>query len=134
MSNAILCLEDNTTIVMTRGTHVINDLSGSKRIPRRYKLSAGDIIYFHPLTIHGGDSFLASNIRIHYYCLEDKENVRKRFKINKTFLLSPEAAAMVSWDPNQLRVLEARINGAHQASMNKKEAKKRKGEKFAGDK
>ena len=41
---------------------------------------------------------------------------------------------MVSWDPNQLRVLEARINGAHQASMNKKEAKKRKGEKFAGDK
>jgi len=84
--------------------------------------------------IHGGDSFPESNIRIHYYCLEDKENARKRFKINKTFLLSPEAAAMVSWDPNQLRVLEARINGAHQASMNKKEAKKRKGEKFAGDK
>jgi len=64
---AFVCLQPNTTLIIYPGSHDIKGNSEKRFFPRRYLLEAGDIIIFHPLLIHCGDSYVESNIRLHYY-------------------------------------------------------------------
>jgi len=92
---AVLCLlalEEETTILLTRGTHVAG-FNNQHYAVGRYGLSAGDILFFHPLLIHAGDAYHDSNLRLHYYVFRGNT----RWKINRTYLL----------DKKQIEVLRA---------------------------
>jgi len=97
---AVLCLlalEDETTILLTRGTHSM-DFNRRNYFISRYGLSKGDILFFHPLLIHAGDAYHDSNLRLHYYVFLNST----RWQINKTYLLTEE-------DQEMLRVSEANL-------------------------
>jgi len=110
--------------MMTRGSHLQSNNSRSKCIPRRYILSAGDIIYFHPRSVHGGDSFKDSNIRIHYYGFQNVDNIG--FKVDKTFPLTRKEHRRYSWTQSELRNKEAQLSGAQQKRCDKNDKKKRR--------
>jgi len=90
---AVLCLlalEDETTILLTRGTHSM-DFERRNYFVSRYGLSKGDILFFHPLLIHAGDAYHDSNLRLHYYIFLNST----RWQINKTYLLTEEDQEML---------------------------------------
>jgi hypothetical protein len=66
---AIVSLEDHTTFIIYARTHNWKE-NDQRRIGCRYGLLAGDALFFHPSCIHAGDSYVKSNIRLHYYAFE----------------------------------------------------------------
>jgi hypothetical protein len=66
---ALVSLEDHTTFIIFSKTHNWTE-NDQRRIGRRYGLLAGDALFFHPSCIHAGDSYVKSNIRLHYYAFE----------------------------------------------------------------
>jgi len=90
---AVLCLlalEEETTILLTRETHVAG-FSNQHYAVGRYGLSVGDILLFHPLLIHAGDAYHDSNLRLHYYVFRGNT----RWKINRTYLLDKKHIEML---------------------------------------
>ena len=64
---AFVSLEDNTTLIICPSSHKRPELEHHARITGRYGLAAGSALFFHLLLVHAGDSYVESNIRIHYY-------------------------------------------------------------------
>ena len=64
---AFVSLEDHTTLIIYANTHNWKENAHQRRIGRRY---AGDALLFHPSCIHAGDSYVTSNIRLHYYAFK----------------------------------------------------------------
>jgi len=85
---AVLCLlalEDDTTLLMAGGSHLIKPEASNPAICR-YGLSAGDMVFFHPLLVHAGDAYHDSNIRVHYYVFHSSTN----WKIDRTYHLTED--------------------------------------------
>jgi hypothetical protein len=90
---AVLCLlalEEETTILLTRETHV-QGFSNQHYAVGRYGLSVGDILLFHPLLVHAGDAYHDSNLRLHYYVFRGNT----RWRINRTYLLDKKQIEML---------------------------------------
>ena len=90
---AVLCLlalEEETTILLTRGTHT-KGFKDQNYAVGRYELSVGDILFFHPLLIHAGDAYRNSNLRVHYYVFRGNT----KWKINRTYLLDKKQMEML---------------------------------------
>jgi ectoine hydroxylase-related dioxygenase (phytanoyl-CoA dioxygenase family) len=86
----LLALEADTTILLTRKTHV-KGFDKQNYAVGRYELSVGDILLFHPLLIHAGDAYHNSNLRLHYYVFRENTN----WQINRTYLLNKKQMAML---------------------------------------
>jgi len=81
---ALVALEANTSFVMCRGTHLNPekfDNVGVSCLPRVYRMNIGDVLIFHPNLIHAGDKYTKSNLRLHYYVIDQT----KDYKLNLTF-------------------------------------------------
>jgi len=90
---AVLCLlalETDTTILLTRRTH-IKGFDKQNYAVGRYELSVGDVLLFHPLLIHAGDAYHNSNLRLHYYVFRENTN----WQINRTYLLNKKQIEML---------------------------------------
>jgi len=91
--SAVLCLlalEEETTILLTKGTHEM-DYDRRNYFISRYELSKGDILFFHPCLIHAGDAYGNSNLRLHYYVFVKSAE----WDINQTYLLDNEDEEML---------------------------------------
>ena len=64
---AFISFEDNTTLIICPRSHNQVDIANHNRVTTRYGLAAGTALFFHPLLVHAGDSYVEFNIRIHYY-------------------------------------------------------------------
>jgi ectoine hydroxylase-related dioxygenase (phytanoyl-CoA dioxygenase family) len=89
---AFLCIEEGSTFLMARSTHKENKKDKTRRLMGRYKIAVGDILFFHPRLIHAGDSYVQSNIRLHYYVMPKGS----RWKINETYLVTEQEKELVS--------------------------------------
>jgi hypothetical protein len=89
---AFLCIEEGSTFLMAQSTHKENKKDKTRRLMGRYKIAVGDILFFHPRLIHAGDSYVQSNIRLHYYVMPKGS----RWKINETYLVTEQEKELVS--------------------------------------
>jgi ectoine hydroxylase-related dioxygenase (phytanoyl-CoA dioxygenase family) len=115
--SAVLCLlalEEETTILLTKGTHEM-DYDRRNYFISRYELSKGDILFFHPCLIHAGDAYRNSNLRLHYYVFVKSAE----WDINQTYLLDNE-------DEEMLRSSEANlVMNLNRMISNQRRSKKR---------
>jgi ectoine hydroxylase-related dioxygenase (phytanoyl-CoA dioxygenase family) len=133
---AILCLlalEEETTILLTRGTH-IKGFKDQNYAVGRYELSVGDILFFHPLLIHAGDAYRNSNLRVHYYVFRGNT----KWKINRTYLLDKKQIEMLrASEANLIRYANLmagnRKRAAEQAEKKSKTQEQRAKRKIAMD-
>ena len=66
-----------------------------RRIGRRYGIFAGDALFFHPSCIHAGDSYVNSNIRLHYYAFK----AGTEWKEDSAYSVPTPTARMLTHDP-----------------------------------
>ena len=96
---AFVSLEDHTTL------------------GRRYGLAVGDALFLQPLCMHAGDSYITSNIRVHYYAFK----AGTKWKPGITYKLKSSKARDLTYDPQQIRelpqhrilLLQSRSKGSH---------------------
>ena len=89
---ALVCLEDDTTLLLARKSHLGNRLM-EKRYIARYGLSIGDVLIFHPRLVHAGDLYYSSNLRLHYYVLPRGSG----WETDQTYFLDAEERSMISF-------------------------------------
>jgi len=120
---AFVCIEEGTSILLTQMTHHEDrESSRIRRFINRFQLSVGDILLFHPRLIHAGDSYVHSNIRLHYYVLP----LGSGWKVNETHLLTNKEKSLVCASLNNLRRNLASINECRLKEGESKKSKKRK--------
>jgi ectoine hydroxylase-related dioxygenase (phytanoyl-CoA dioxygenase family) len=86
---ALIAFESNTTFIMFRGSHNMDDVVNRGHFPRIYGLGIGDILIFHPNLIHAGDRFSVSNLRLHYYVIDKTKN----YTLNLTYSVEIDIGA-----------------------------------------
>jgi len=67
-------IDNNTTLIIYPGSHEMGNSNKDKFRPVRFGFDVGDLLLFHPLLIHAGDKYHYSNIRLHYYLLNQTES------------------------------------------------------------
>jgi hypothetical protein len=102
---AFLCIEKGSTFLMARETHKENEKKVIRRYMGRYQIGVGDILFFHPRLIHAGDSYVKSNMRLHYYIMPKGS----RWKVNETYLLTEREKVLVSSSLRQRTLNQAAV-------------------------
>ena len=92
---AFVSLEDHTTLVIYPRSHDWEGNPDYRRIGRRYGILAGDALFFHPSCIHAGDSYVNSNIRLHYYAFK----AGTEWKEDSAYSIPTPTARMLTHDP-----------------------------------
>ena len=92
---AFVSLEDHTTLVIYSRSHDWEENPDYRRIGRRYGILAGDALFFHPSCIHAGDSYVKSNIRLHYYAFK----TGTEWKEDSAYSVPTPTARMLTHDP-----------------------------------
>jgi ectoine hydroxylase-related dioxygenase (phytanoyl-CoA dioxygenase family) len=92
---AFVSLEDHTTLVIYPRSHDWKENPDYRRIGRRYGIFAGDALFFHPSCIHAGDSYVNSNIRLHYYAFK----AGTEWKEDSAYSVPTPTARMLTHDP-----------------------------------
>jgi hypothetical protein len=67
-------IDSNTTLIIYPGSHEMGNSNKDKYRPVRFGFDVGDIVLFHPLLIQASDKYHYSNIRLHYYLLNQTES------------------------------------------------------------
>ena len=126
---AFVSLEDNTTLIICSGSHKRPELEHHTRITGRYGLAAGSALFFHPLLVHAGDSYVKSNIRIHYYAfLEGTE-----WKVNSRYDLENNVAQQLTHDSEVVsRAIKRKVK-FQEAFERGRRIKRQKGETGEGN-
>jgi ectoine hydroxylase-related dioxygenase (phytanoyl-CoA dioxygenase family) len=110
VGNAMLSfviIHPNTTLIIYPGSHNPENPDRNRFMPRRFAFEVGDIVLFHPLLIHCGDSYREANIRIHYYLF-----ARPRISWqNITFPIRDYVLRLIEWVNEERRAMEAPQQG-----------------------
>ena len=92
---AFVSLEDHTTLIVYSRSHDWREDPDQRRIGRRYGISAGDTLFFHPSCIHAGDSYEKSNIRLRYYAFKAGTD----WKVDSAYDMITPTARLIIHDP-----------------------------------
>ena len=92
---AFVSLEDHTTLVIYSKSHDWEANPHHRRIGRRYGIFAGDALFFHPSCIHAGDSYVKSNVRLHFYAFKAGTD----WKEDSAYSVPTPTARMLTHDP-----------------------------------
>ena len=92
---AFVSLEDHTTLIIYSRSHDWEENPDYRRIGRRYGIFAGDALFFHPSCIHAGDSYVNSNIRLHYYAFKAGTEWRE----DSAYSVPTPTARLLTHDP-----------------------------------
>ena len=95
---AFISFEDHTTLIICPRSHNQTDVAQHDRETSRYGLAAGSALFFHPLLVHAGDSYLKSNIRLHYYAFIKGT----KWKPDSRYELESNVAQRLTRDPEVL--------------------------------
>jgi ectoine hydroxylase-related dioxygenase (phytanoyl-CoA dioxygenase family) len=118
---ALVAFEPNTTFIMLKGSHTGVGVVGEDSYPRVYGLGVGDILIFHPALVHAGDRYSVSNLRAHYYVIDET----KDYKLNLTYPLLVDVAKRGS---DLLSLQEARDKKLRARHDRKQSAKRKRQE------
>ena len=121
---AIVSLEDHTTFIIYAKTHNWQE-NDQRRIGCRYGLLAGDALFFHPSCIHAGDSYVKSNIRLHYYAFE----AGTKWKEDSAYDLPTDYARKITHNPEVTATTLKRTLSARESRKRTSEAKRLRDER-----
>jgi len=119
---ALVALEPHTTFIMCGGSHSNPEILETRNVhcfPRVYELSVGDILIFHPNLVHAGDKFPKSNMRVHYYVLDQVSQYELDVSYHVDVNITDKFFAMVKGQ-------ERRMEGSKIARKNKATAKQKR--------
>ena len=123
---AFVSLEDHTTLVIYSRSHDWEENPDYRRIGRRYGIFAGDALFFHPSCIHAGDSYVNSNIRLHYYAFK----TGTEWKEDSAYSVPTPTARMLTHDPKVVANTLKRSLSARESHEQEVETKRQMGERI----
>ena len=124
---AFVSLEDHTTLIVYSRSHDWAEDPDQRRIGRRYGISAGDALFFHPSCIHAGDSYEKSNIRLHYYAFK----AGTEWKVDSAYDLITPTARLITHNPKVTANILKRTLCARESYERKVKAKRLMAERGA---
>jgi len=116
---SLIALEPNTTFIMFRSSHKKIGELGADHFPRVYQLGLGDVLIFHPRLIHAGDRYEKSNLRLHYYVIDDT----KEYELNLTYTVDLDVSAKVEMSLTNHELCDEALEASR--TLKKKQKKNR---------
>ena len=123
---AFISFEDHTTIIICPRSHDQKDVAQHDRETSRYGLAAGSALFFHPLLVHAGDSYVKSNIRLHYYAFLKGT----MWEPDSRYELESNVAQRLTREPEVLSKTSKKKIKLREASEERMTLKRQKGEQI----